>query len=58
MSLFSVRKSCFGSIKNKTPESIDFQGFLLVDKRFEISNLDLLRDFSKVIGYMGMQEIL
>jgi len=39
------------STKRKTPENNVFRGSL-VDKRFEISNLDFVRDLEEIINYL------
>jgi hypothetical protein len=41
--------------KEKPPEVIDFRG-LVVDKRFETSNLDLVNDLAKVVEYLNTKE--
>jgi len=49
----SVSQAGFG-LKTKTP-ALSRQGFFLVDKRFEISNLDLIRDIDRIIK---LEEVL
>jgi hypothetical protein len=41
--------------KEKLPEINAFRGFL-VDKRFKISNLDLVNDLAKVVEYLNPKE--
>jgi hypothetical protein len=43
------------ALKEKPSEINDFRGFV-VDYRFEISNLDLVRDITKVVEYLNPKE--
>jgi hypothetical protein len=49
----SLQKQAFDGFPIKNPGALR-QGFFFVDKRFEISNLDLIRD---MIGIIMLEEV-